>query len=198
MPIFWQNNFNQLNYFINWSYSFGGSSNGRTVAFEAINRGSNPCPPAMNIEQEKSALDSLLYEIWMFNETFSISDYISTPIAKRDACHNALLESFLIHARNLFNFLEDKIKKDDIRISDFSINKITVNLPQDNSIHDINKYLTHLTKKRIQNNKPKWKLGEIKKEINEKIHKFLDQLPPDLFPTKERKEKSDFKSYLTL
>ena len=24
----------------------GGSSNGRTAAFEAVNRGSNPCPPA--------------------------------------------------------------------------------------------------------------------------------------------------------
>ena len=26
--------------------SAGGSSNGRTAAFEAVNRGSNPCPPA--------------------------------------------------------------------------------------------------------------------------------------------------------
>lgn len=34
------------------SYAFvciaGGSSNGRTAAFEAVNRGSNPCPPAMH------------------------------------------------------------------------------------------------------------------------------------------------------
>ena len=30
---------------------FGGSSNGRTVAFEAINWGSNPCPPALQFSQ---------------------------------------------------------------------------------------------------------------------------------------------------
>src|SRR3989344_8712333 len=31
----------------------GGSSNGRTAAFEAVNRGSNPCPPALDISGHK-------------------------------------------------------------------------------------------------------------------------------------------------
>lgn len=153
----------------------------------------------MDIEEKKSALDRLWYEIWMFNEVFFQSNYVCVPANRCSIENNALLESFLIHTRNIFYFFQDKNPKypDDINYSDFGINKISIDLPSDNSIEKINAFLAHLTQERIKKLKPKWECSKIREEINQKLKIFFDSLPLEIFPTKEDRNKNDFLSLLS-
>ncbi|HDY72747.1 MAG TPA: hypothetical protein ENH90_01150 [bacterium] len=145
----------------------------------------------MNINEKKIALDALFYEVWMLNETFhllSLSHLHPTSFVSP----NANLESFLTHARNVVYFLENRKDSRDIRCSDFGAAGIDVNLPAGNGIHEINKYLSHLTKERISIPKPKWECEKIKEEINEKIKQFIANLDQTIFPTARGKDGNDF------
>jgi len=137
----------------------------------------------MNLEEKKSVLDKLYYEMWMLNESFFQPNYVYVPSSRCGVENNALLESFLIHARNLFDFFQDKQYPDDINYFDFGVRKIVIELPFNNGMHEINKYLAHLTKERIEKEKPKWNRGKIRENINNGLAEFLNNLPVDIFPT---------------
>jgi len=141
----------------------------------------------MDEEDKKSALDLLYYELEMFIKTYEV--LVSRP---SELERKAFLESFLLHARNLVDFLEDRKYNSDIKCSDFGIDKIIVDLPAENSIDRINKYLAHITKERLKLKNPKWKYKEIKVEIDGKIKDFINKLPISIWPTKEEMDKSDF------
>lgn len=145
----------------------------------------------MTDKEKKLALDHLFYEIWMLNETHK------KLILNRNLLEfNILIESFLIHVRNIVCFLENKKYDNDIKCSDFGVKGIVVNLLLRNGLNEINKSLGHLTWDRIKKDKPNWNskiTSEIKTLINTGIRKFIEQLPPELFPTSEyRKNKQDF------
>src|SRR3972149_8175976 len=106
----------------------------------------------MNLEKQKSALDLLFYEVEMFNVTSKHLRDGENDLLQR----NVYLESFLIHTRNPVDFLEDDKFDDDIRCSDFNIQKTSVNLPNGNGKKEINKWLSHITKERIISAKPLW------------------------------------------
>ena len=145
----------------------------------------------MNINEKKIALDALLYEISMFNRTCG---YIN-PVSQGEK--NMVLESFLVHTRNLVHFLQNKQHSDDINCSDFGVDSIEVNLPQNNRIYEINKFLSHLTKTRISGEKPKWECDKIRNEINKGIKDFINNLDQSIFPTRDGKNKNDFMEILS-
>ncbi len=47
-------------------FKAGGSSNGRTAAFEAVNWGSSPCPPAVNMKVPGDLNRSGLYWVGQY------------------------------------------------------------------------------------------------------------------------------------
>ena len=51
---------------------------------------------------------------------------------------------------------------------------------------------SHITKERIGQESPGWNCLVIKKEIDNKFKKFLDQVDSNLFPTFKGKNKNDF------
>ena len=148
----------------------------------------------------KSHLDNLYYEVLMLNLV-----RVETPRNRIE--NNARLESFLIHARNLIDFLEDKRtnKKDDDDLSckDFDdekgngIPKIPVDIP-DEQRQAINKHLHHLTKVRETSKPTDWGDETMRAKINEGLTEFFDQLSPTYFPTGAGKRKDDFYRLLTL
>ena len=54
------------------------------------------------VEELKNALESLKYEVWML---WSLANILASDNQGKGVIHNALLESFLIHARILIEFL---------------------------------------------------------------------------------------------
>ena len=145
----------------------------------------------MNIRDNKSALDCIHYEVWMLNETYNRYGLIqnTNQIVEK----NILIESFLIHVRNLVWFLEDRKQENYIRCSDFKINSTVITLPSNNGLNEINKFVGHLTWDRVTKDKPIWELGTIKEKVSTALQNFIEQLPPELFPTTNyKRNKQDF------
>ena len=94
----------------------------------------------------------------------------------------ALLESFLIHFRNLYDFYGKERKcKDDMVAGDFFREwDISSAIPE--SLREIrpkaNKYLSHLTWTRVKESEPEWKYKQMEKEI-EKMRTTLSEKLPD-------------------
>lgn len=154
----------------------------------------------MNIQDKKLMLGELRYELEMFNKTSE--HFIELPKRQEnnkqedETERRAYLESFLLHTRNIVDFLEDFKNADDIRCSDFGIEKVSISLPQNNTKMEINKYLMHITKQRIKKQSPElWQYGEIKNEIHRHLKNFIKQLPIDCFPNSYG-SKADFESLL--
>ncbi len=150
----------------------------------------------ISIPNPEDKLDALHYEMWMLNSILHVSNSVLSNLSSSQVVSNALLESFLVHARNLKDFLEKTKQDDDIVCSDFldnnglHINKISVNLQSDIK-NKINKYLSHLTETRMHT-KPAWKLDEIKKEVNKSLEVFFNQLSDKYFPTQGDRNKDSF------
>lgn len=147
----------------------------------------------MTNDDKKLALDPLWYELWMFNET---SKYFISPEGNETIKEkNVYLESFLLHTRNIVDFLEGRKYESDIKCSDFGIEKVDVNLPPRNTINEINLWLSHITKERMEEKeKPQWEYLTIRKEVNRCFGIFLNQLSSDCFPSKRGKNRTDFES----
>ena len=121
---------------------------------------------------------------------------------------NARLESFLLHVRNLVEFLDKgpekvrngwKKKLDDLWADDFLdtsgelIKGIRVGLAEDDW-NDLNKYLSHITTVRFPNRT--WKVEQLRQKVNAAMREFLDKLSPAVFPTPDGKRKGDFERLL--
>jgi len=146
----------------------------------------------MTIDEQKLVLDPLWYELWMFNETSKYLVLLQSQENKKKE-NNVYLESFLLHTRNIVHFLEDRKYDSDIKCSDFGIEKVDVNLSPHNTINEINLWLSHITKERIEEKeKPQWEYLTIRKEVNRCFRVFLNRLPQNCFPSKKGKNKSDF------
>lgn len=144
------------------------------------------------IKPSTSEIELFLYELDMLNGFCKL--WMLSP--EDGYIQNALIEAFLIHARNLVDFLTDKRnKKDDLTCSDFKdlngtmIQKTRLEIP-DKLIDKIHKHLAHLTKARIEE-KPNWDLLLIRNKINQGAKIFLDQCPVSYI------ESSKIKDYYT-
>lgn len=141
------------------------------------------------LDERKKALDILWYELWMFNGCYERCN------RDRTIENFAILESFLIHTRGIFDFLDDKIYDDNIVISGFNVEKVTPVLPLNNEIKDINKWLAHITERRMSDQIQIWDILAIRTSINTEFRNFLDQLvkvDKNIFPSNEGKLRQDF------
>ncbi|HYD93348.1 MAG TPA: hypothetical protein VEB18_02745 [Candidatus Paceibacterota bacterium] len=126
-------------------------------------------------------VEPLVYEIKMLNDTFKLYSLHKEPL------QSAILESFLLHARILIDFLESNRKnKDDLTCSDFT--DINGNPLQGEVVNlkvgvkeAINKHLAHLTLKRT-NGKAQWRMGEIRNELNKSFRSFVAKCADSNFP----------------
>ena len=146
-------------------------------------------------KDKKKALDCLHYEISMWEKTFQVLNNQYQTLD--DITKNIYLESFLLHSRNLIDFLEDQKDSRDIRCSDFSITKKTVNLPTHNSKNEIQKFLSHISWTRVTKTRPEWKFPKIKQAIAKELQLFFKALPDNYFPTKKNKNRDDFNQLLS-
>lgn len=128
------------------------------------------------------ACDAFAYEMWMFNKT--VKELICQP-KHSQILTNILIDSFVIHTRNLLDFFcPNRPHRDDIIAEDFfsSPNKWTSNSPQDfgldlciqNIRFRINKMAAHLTYTRLNIKDKSWKFKEISTYINKLYEKFYN------------------------
>src|SRR3989344_1640701 len=110
---------------------------------------------------KRNELDLVAYELQMLNAAFTIG---YATVSRID--ENFRLESFLVHVRNLMDFLEEKGDKNkgDIMISQFI---------------DRNKKPMKPIKLNLDSNlkeKINWPVSRIAREINSGMSKFISQL----------------------
>jgi hypothetical protein len=147
----------------------------------------NPTPESM-----RPNLHTVYYELRMLNEVcVRLRDDYREKVES-----DALLESFLLHVRNLVEFFKAiKRNNDDLRSIDFldksgkPIERISVDLPEKDK-RDLHEYLSHMTKTRVT--KRTWKVEQLRQKVNAAMREFLDKLSPAVFPTPEGKTKGDF------
>ena len=120
-------------------------------------------------------------EVNIFNECF-----LRLNNKPKEPNKRIFLECFLLHTRNLFDFLCTKKKQDDdVSVTDFLMDSIQLekNIP----IKKINKQLSHITYSRL---KP-LELHKKKKLIYKTIHKALEEyntMVPEYYQVKHVKK----------
>ncbi len=135
------------------------------------------------VEELKKALVALDYEVWML---WSLANILATDNQGKGVIHNALVESFLIHARILIEFLyKNGPYKDTVRASQYftsdshwkSMRPKKTDLLEETE-KDAHKYLAHLTYTRSQG-KRKWPSIKIATDIKTILKFFIEKLPDD-------------------
>ena len=148
-------------------------------------------------------LGHIIYEYNMLIGTASLINDIdilrnspNTPLSNvenkfiSDFNKNSLLESFVIHARNLIDFFNGKEskKEDDILLRDFNINKdlykvfdyhpLELEKTEIEKQYDrMSKEISHLTYKRTNNvNLKQWDLDYIKEIITKRFNDFITEI----------------------
>lgn len=137
----------------------------------------------------------LIYHIRMYVETFLWLQSHSRP-KDWDTAWNAVLESHLIHARVLINFLQyEKPKyKTDVIALNYLHNLQDASLPlQHKFLKDqsekIGGQLVHLTTKSpLLKSEQEWQIGEITMNLIPAIQNFLNVVPNHRLPTKINEE----------
>ena len=122
----------------------------------------------------KSDIDVLYYEFRMLNQIPLVADGFW-------AKDNAQVESFLLHARNLIEFLHGD---GHLKCSDFKDRNNKKILPMKfiskDNIEKINEHLSHISSKR-RKIKIGWKTKEFKNEINKYFIEFLEKISSSYF-----------------
>lgn len=137
------------------------------------------------IPVKNSEIQPLFYESMMLNE-------IPITITGNQVEDNMRVESFLLHARNVIDFLEGKSHLKCSHFRDKNNNKISpIKFDSDNTICRINEHLSHISSKRMRI-KIKWSLKLLKREINEKLKDFLLKISDEYFPTSEGLKREGF------
>lgn len=128
------------------------------------------------LEVDKTEVDILKYEIHQLRHAHDLCVVASHN--KRDIERSLFLEAFLLHARNMIDFLEGHgTRSDDLTIRDFKDSSgnflETIDLGFDKELRDrIGKHCCHITKKRLFR-KYAWKISHIKDKIEQGITKFI-------------------------
>lgn len=131
--------------------------------------------------ERQGAIEQFLYEFRMF--LVAIDACQDHAVQKNLALNNVVLESALIHARNLLDFFCGKESPKDnviaghyVRNPDgtpWTSSRLTF---LSSCKADINKALSHLTYSRVKS-KPTWQLTQIRQEIKDAYAEFTALLP---------------------
>ncbi len=132
-------------------------------------------------------IEPLMYEVTMLNGTYKLYSEMDTVGAVNGILRSAILESFLLHARILMDFLEDHEGwGDNLTCSKFTgidgkpMEGISVKL-KDDIRKNLGKHLAHLTQVRADT-KAAWNITEMKNELNEGISSFIENCADSNFP----------------
>jgi len=134
------------------------------------------------VEELKNALVALKYEVGML---WSLANILATDNEGKGVIHNALLESFLIHARILIEFLyKNKPYKDTVIASQYFTDSQNILPPKtkllEETAKDAHKYLAHLTYTRTHlQGKKQWFYIKIANDIKAALQVFCKKLPDD-------------------
>lgn len=134
------------------------------------------------------ASNNLQYEIWML---LSLADLMSKDVGRDNVVvNNALVESFMIHARVLLEFLyAQKPRPDDIIAEDFLAEPEQwekIRIPKTDlleTVHDrVSKEAVHLTYARLKQTpeSKQWAFVEIANDIKVVFEQFLKLVPVSL------------------
>ncbi len=132
-------------------------------------------------EKKEEGLRALNYERDMLRATAMA---LASGIIENSLALNALLESFLIHARLLIEFLYGPHKRDDLRPGDWLDPDAWGRTCGEESrllkgtYEDANKYLAHLTATRLNQEKKTWDYPAILREIETLLDRFFQQMQP--------------------
>jgi len=152
-------------------------------------------PYELTIKERYGAPKTFEYEMQMFCWSIQMFEYLKNPcsILLNDGIRNSILETSLLHVRNLLEFftgdrpMKGNLDEDSIRAGYFVDEPHkkggwwkSSNLSYTQSRKtNINKSLSHLTFKRIKENY-KWDdLPKIKEEIEKAYTEFLKLLPQE-------------------
>lgn len=158
------------------------------------------------IDQTSKPEDHVKYEIFMFFSTYRelTGDHktaYETNEPRSKVLGNALLESFLVHTRNILHFLYENGQRDDITAGYFlqKGDKYPLCKPSpfaglgsyDDFLKEVNKQIVHISKHRTQINpdKKEWNLNEIKSSLCPKLLGWIDDA--DKINSSTKKEISD-------
>ena len=134
--------------------------------------------------------EHLLYEIVMLEyNACRINALFNDHTAVAEEERYALLESFLIHVRTLYEFLfltKGKKDKNALRANDFMENKPYQTPPRDPDLHRwaktmIDERLVHLSQHRIlvQEEDWEWRVGLLFDQIYQQIAEFFEWVPDE-------------------
>jgi len=141
-----------------------------------------------NKVKRKGALVALEYEVGMLG---SLANVLATDNQGEGVIHNALLESFLIHARILIEFLyKNEAYRDTVIASQYFTDSQNILPPKtkllEETAKDAHKYLAHLTYTRTRlEGKKQWLYIKIANDIKAVLQVFYKNLPDD-FNTKSK------------
>ena len=160
------------------------------------------CCESMTLtDVSKSKMDVLFFELLMLNRVLAL-DAGSEAVER-----TARLESFLVHVRNLVEFLECRQEskqgsKKYLKASDFKtksgkqVDKIEVGLCG-LAYGALSQSLAHIPQERRLETKMVWHCGTIWRRVNKAFAKFLEQVPDDqYFPTAEGHTRDEFEAEL--
>jgi len=137
------------------------------------------------LKSELSDIRILYYEILMLNKIpiTSTDDFVE---------NNMRIESFLLHARNITEFLKGGGHLKCSGFQNCNGKKISpVKVISKDVIEKINEYLSHISTRR-KTRKITWDLHSLRKKVNQEFNHFLNKISPKYFPSKERLNISDF------
>jgi hypothetical protein len=141
-------------------------------------------------EKLRAAAELIVQERRMLHHSYSKLAEISSADIADPVERNVYLESFLLHFRNILNFLEppDSVREDDVKAADFLSTYVATNAPSQYR-KDINKRLSHVTYSRllVEPENRSWPSSEMLGEIEETWNDFMrradiaEELPSDWF-----------------
>lgn len=135
-------------------------------------------PSAIELQ---GAPDPFLYELRMFRIA---TDALADPsVQSNPALKNVIIESVLIHARNLHDFFSGNESSNDDMIAGHFVRKPNGTAWKSSKLTfiasckgDINKALSHLTYTRVKF-KPAWDIDRIRQDVEKAYVEFLAFLP---------------------
>jgi hypothetical protein len=122
--------------------------------------------------------EHVVYELWMF---LAIGQALTAPLQMTEPLRNALIESFVIHLRNLIDFFyPGQVQADDVVAAEFF--EGSDDWPRVSSIPPTlsaariraHKEVSHLTRKRFAGTPPEkgWEILELMREIKAVLNQF--------------------------
>jgi hypothetical protein len=149
--------------------------------------------PARSANELRGASEHVLYEIEMLYSTHRDLESLHrlNPPGKNEplGTHNALIESWTVHVRNLMEFLRSTVGRDYILARDYfpagRWHELLPRRKRDEAEREIdrriNKEIVHLTYARlaISREEKMWDMGEVTAKVDNKLRVFVAHVPSD-------------------